>query len=228
MTIKLYTYWRSSAAYRVRIALNLKGLDYETVPVSLAPGENEHRKDEYRAINPQMLVPFFDDGNVAINKNTGLFRTAYWGFGLEGIPAGADRDEALASFLEWCAELPADDGDSDGAANGLDCVPADPGVWSAPSAVETLIWSSGEAMNWGAPSVPGATVLTYDLLRSLDPADFTSASCIASDLGGTAATDSTIPLAGQPLHYLVRSVNACGSSLGVDSAGSGRPGTVCP
>jgi len=72
MTIKLYTYWRSSAAYRVRIALNLKGLAYEAVPVSLAPGESEHRKDEYRAINPQMLVPFFDDGNVAIGQSQAI------------------------------------------------------------------------------------------------------------------------------------------------------------
>ena len=68
MAIKLYSYWRSSAAYRVRIVLNLKDLEYETVPVSLAPGESEHRTDEYRAINPQMLVPFLVDGesiNVA-------------------------------------------------------------------------------------------------------------------------------------------------------------------
>jgi len=72
MTIKLYTYWRSSAAYRVRIALNLKRLAYEAVAVSLAPGENEHRKDEYRAINPQMLVPFFDDGNVAIGQSMAI------------------------------------------------------------------------------------------------------------------------------------------------------------
>ena len=36
--IRLYSYWRSSAAYRVRLALNLKGLEYECVPVSLAPG----------------------------------------------------------------------------------------------------------------------------------------------------------------------------------------------
>lgn len=72
MTTKLYTYWRSSSAYRVRIALNLKGLDYESVPVSLAPGESEHRKDEYRAINPQMLVPFFDDGNVAIGQSMAI------------------------------------------------------------------------------------------------------------------------------------------------------------
>ncbi len=72
MAIRLYSYWRSSAAYRVRIALNLKGLDYETVPVSLAPGIDEHRKDDYRAMNPQMLVPFFDDGKVAIGQSMAI------------------------------------------------------------------------------------------------------------------------------------------------------------
>ena len=72
MAIKLYTYWRSSAAYRVRIALNLKGIDYEAVPVSLRPGDDEHRRDEYRAINPQMLVPFFDDGKVAIGQSMAI------------------------------------------------------------------------------------------------------------------------------------------------------------
>jgi maleylacetoacetate isomerase/maleylpyruvate isomerase len=72
MTIKLYSYWRSSAAYRVRIALNLKGLDYNTVAVSLAPGESEHRKDEYRAINPQMLVPFLEDGEIAIGQSMAI------------------------------------------------------------------------------------------------------------------------------------------------------------
>jgi len=72
MPIKLYSYWRSSAAYRVRIALNLKGLDYEIVPVSLAPGESEHRKDKYRAINPQMLVPFLEDGDVAIGQSMAI------------------------------------------------------------------------------------------------------------------------------------------------------------
>ena len=72
MAIKLYTYWRSSAAYRVRIALNLKNIEYEAVPVSLKPGDDEHRKDEYRALNPQMLVPFFDDGNVAIGQSMAI------------------------------------------------------------------------------------------------------------------------------------------------------------
>ena len=72
MTTRLYTYWRSSAAYRVRIALNLKGIDYRPVAVSLQPGDDEHRRDAYRAINPQMLVPFFDDGKVAIGQSMAI------------------------------------------------------------------------------------------------------------------------------------------------------------
>jgi maleylacetoacetate isomerase/maleylpyruvate isomerase len=72
MNIRLYSYWRSSAAYRVRIALNLKNLPYETVPVSLAPGVSEHRKDEYRSINPQMLVPFLEDGELGIAQSMAI------------------------------------------------------------------------------------------------------------------------------------------------------------
>jgi maleylacetoacetate isomerase len=72
MPIRLYSYWRSSAAYRVRIALNLKGLDHEIVPVSLAPGVSEHRGDAYRAKNPQMLIPFLDDGEVGIAQSMAI------------------------------------------------------------------------------------------------------------------------------------------------------------
>jgi len=55
--VKLYTYFRSSAAYRVRIALNLKGLDYEAVPIHMTKDGGRHRSPEYRAINPHMRVP---------------------------------------------------------------------------------------------------------------------------------------------------------------------------
>ena len=72
MLIKLYSYWRSSAAYRVRIALNLKGLAHEIVPVSLAPGESEHRQEAYRQKNPQMLVPFLEDGDVAMGQTMAM------------------------------------------------------------------------------------------------------------------------------------------------------------
>ncbi len=55
--MKLYSYFRSSAAYRVRIALNLKGLAYETLPIHLVKDGGHNRRPEYRAINPQMKVP---------------------------------------------------------------------------------------------------------------------------------------------------------------------------
>ncbi len=55
--MKLYSYFRSSAAYRVRIALGLKNLSYEMVPVHLQKDGGRHRSAEYRAINPQMRVP---------------------------------------------------------------------------------------------------------------------------------------------------------------------------
>lgn len=55
--IKLYTYWRSTAAYRVRMALNLKGLEYESIPVHLIKDGGEQHQPAYRALNPQGLVP---------------------------------------------------------------------------------------------------------------------------------------------------------------------------
>ena len=58
----LHDYYRSSAAYRVRIALNLKGVEYESRPVNLAEGAQ--RSEEYRAANPQGLVPMLEiDGH---------------------------------------------------------------------------------------------------------------------------------------------------------------------
>jgi maleylacetoacetate isomerase len=55
--MKLYSYFRSSAAYRVRIALNLKGLAYETASVHLVKDGGHNRRPEFRAVNPQMRVP---------------------------------------------------------------------------------------------------------------------------------------------------------------------------
>lgn len=59
--MKLYTYFRSSAAYRVRIALNLKGLSYESVPVHLVRGGGEQRQAAYLALNPAGLVPALEN-----------------------------------------------------------------------------------------------------------------------------------------------------------------------
>jgi len=58
----LYEYWRSSASYRIRIALNLKKIDYESRPVNLLTGEQQ--SDKYRAMNPQGFVPLLEiDGH---------------------------------------------------------------------------------------------------------------------------------------------------------------------
>lgn len=70
--MRLYTYFRSSAAYRVRIALNLKGLAYDAVPVHLARGGGEQHQADYRAINPAGLVPAFEDGGQVLTQSLAI------------------------------------------------------------------------------------------------------------------------------------------------------------
>ncbi|MGF0336177.1 maleylacetoacetate isomerase [Ectopseudomonas toyotomiensis] len=74
--LKLYGYWRSSAAYRVRIALNLKGLACEQLPVHLLRDGGEQHAAEYRALNPQGLLPLLVDeqnGGVRIAQSLAIF-----------------------------------------------------------------------------------------------------------------------------------------------------------
>lgn len=70
--MKLYGYFRSSAAYRVRIALNLKGLAYETVPVHLLKAGGQQFSPEYRALNPIALVPTLVDGDFALTQSLAI------------------------------------------------------------------------------------------------------------------------------------------------------------
>lgn len=70
--MKLYSYFRSSAAYRVRIALNLKGLDYEYAPVHLLRDGGQQLKPEYRALNPDGIVPTLVDGDEVLNQSLAI------------------------------------------------------------------------------------------------------------------------------------------------------------
>ena len=70
--MKLYTFFRSSASYRVRIALNLKGLKYEQAPIHLRRGGGEHLSEAYKAINPQALVPALEDGGKILTQSLAI------------------------------------------------------------------------------------------------------------------------------------------------------------
>lgn len=70
--IVLHTYWRSSAAYRVRIGLNLKGLLWDAQPVHLVRDGGEQHHDDYRALNPQELVPTLLHRGQVLTQSTAI------------------------------------------------------------------------------------------------------------------------------------------------------------
>jgi maleylacetoacetate isomerase len=70
--LRLYNYWRSSASHRVRIALQLKGLSYEYVPVNLGAGEGEQFSAAYRALNPQSRVPALETAEGILTQSMAI------------------------------------------------------------------------------------------------------------------------------------------------------------
>ncbi|NOT87248.1 MAG: maleylacetoacetate isomerase [Lysobacter sp.] len=70
--LRLYGYWRSSAAYRVRIGLNLKGLAYESVPVHLIRDGGEQHLPPFAQTNPQKLIPVFQHGERLIRQSLAI------------------------------------------------------------------------------------------------------------------------------------------------------------
>ena len=72
MTPKLYSFWRSSAAFRVRITLNLKGMDYQIIPVHLGRNGGDQLGEEYRKKNPNRLVPIMEFGEKSIHQSLAI------------------------------------------------------------------------------------------------------------------------------------------------------------
>ncbi|MCP2040066.1 maleylacetoacetate isomerase/maleylpyruvate isomerase [Neisseria sp. HSC-16F19] len=70
--MKLYTYYRSSAAYRVRIALNLKNIPHESAFVHLVKAGGEHKQAAYAALNPQQLVPALEDKGRVLTQSLAI------------------------------------------------------------------------------------------------------------------------------------------------------------
>ncbi|MCP3978491.1 MAG: CRTAC1 family protein [bacterium] len=119
------------------------------------------------------------------------------------------------------------DGDLDGVEDGVDCAPADGGLWSAPGAATGLALTGGAAtqLSWSAPAISGGTDPRYDLLRSTSP-NLASHDCLLTDAEQTTANDASLPT--EVFYYVVRAGNGCGANAGQDSAGTPRGPGECP
>ena len=102
--IRFHGYFRSSSSYRCRIAFNLKDVDYDFVPVHLLKDGGEQKKPEYRGLNPQMLVPTLESGDLTIGQSMAILE---W---LEEkypeppfLPAGADDRARVRAFADIIA-----------------------------------------------------------------------------------------------------------------------------
>src|SRR5690606_15340218 len=99
--LTLYTYFRSSAAFRVRIALNIKGLEYEPVVIWLPDGEQSG--EPYRQLNPQALVPTLVDDGLRLSQSLAIIEYLDETRGgpklLPADPAGRVRVRALSPLM---------------------------------------------------------------------------------------------------------------------------------
>lgn len=72
--LRLYSYWRSSASYRVRIALQLKSLAYEVIPVHLVKDGGQQHTAAYKTLNPEGRVPLLVDGDFKLGQSLAIFQ----------------------------------------------------------------------------------------------------------------------------------------------------------
>lgn len=97
--MKLYSFFRSSAAYRLRIALNLKGLKYETVAKHLRRNGGEHLQPDYRAVNPQRLVPALEHDGETLSQSLAIIEYLDALFPEPPIVPRAPRDAARSRSI---------------------------------------------------------------------------------------------------------------------------------
>jgi maleylacetoacetate isomerase len=101
--IELFSYWRSSAAYRVRIGLNLKGLPHQITPVHLVREGGEQHSAAYAALNPQELVPTLRHGDRVLQQSMAILEYLDEAFPatplLPGDAQGRARVRALAQLV---------------------------------------------------------------------------------------------------------------------------------
>ena len=101
--IRLYGYFQSSAAYRARIALNLKELDYELVAVHLTKDGGHQFTEEYTRLNPQQLVPAIIDGDVTLTQSMAIMEYLEEAYPdhpiLPADPAGRARVRSLSQVV---------------------------------------------------------------------------------------------------------------------------------
>lgn len=101
--MKLYNYFRSSASYRVRIALNLKNLSYAYAPIHLTRNGGEQFNESYRALNPQSLVPTLQDGEDRLTQSLAILEYLEEKYPkpplLPATPAERARVRALAQIV---------------------------------------------------------------------------------------------------------------------------------
>ena len=106
MALKLYDYWRSSAAYRLRIALQIKGVDFDPVQIDLHPAIKQHLSDAYRALNPQMRVPAIELNGEVIGQSTAILEWIEETWPDPALLPGSANDRALVRG--WSAAIGCD------------------------------------------------------------------------------------------------------------------------
>lgn len=101
--LRLYSFWRSSAAFRVRIALNLKGLDYEIEPVHLVKEGGQQHSASFSELNPQEFVPVLIHGNRILRQSMAImeYLDDVWPDNplLPAVARDAQRARAIAQMI---------------------------------------------------------------------------------------------------------------------------------